>query len=84
MPRIQGEGNYEAARRYRARAEGFVHSANERAVARAARAAGTPRGLTAAEKAARKPARHVEQDRRDAAVFKARAGTARKNKKKSP
>lgn len=81
MPRVQGEGNYEAARRYRARAEGFVRSANERAISRAARAVNPPKGLSAAEKAVRKRAKHAEQDRRDAAVFKERSTVPGRSKR---
>lgn len=78
MGRVQGEGDYDAARRYRARAEGFVRSASGRGVARSARAADAPKELTAPERAVRKRAKHAEQDRRDAAVFRQRSGTARK------
>lgn len=78
MGRVQGEGDYEAARRYRARAEGFVRSASGRGVARSARAAEAPAGLTPPERAARKRAKHGEQDKRDAAVFRKRGGTAHK------
>lgn len=81
MGRVQGEGDYDAARRYRARAEGFVRSASGRAVARSARAAEASAGLTPPERAARKRARHVEQDGRDARVFRERAGTARKRQR---
>lgn len=78
MPRVQGEGDYEAARRYRSRTEKFVSSADERAVSRAARAGATPKTLTPTEKTARKHAKRPEQDARDAAVFKRRSTGARK------
>lgn len=77
MARIQGEGDYEAARRYRKRAEASVRSAHGRAVTRAVKAADTPRGLTDAEKKVRKRAKAGDQDARDATVMRKRVGTAR-------
>lgn len=67
---VQGEGDYESARRYRERTENFVESQGDTARVPPASPA-EERDLDAARQEARRHAKADDQDRRDADVMRA-------------
>jgi hypothetical protein len=68
--KIQGEGDYESARHYDAKARAFVQKRQEAGESLEGSARDAETDLTDAEKTALKHAKHVEQDERDAEVLR--------------
>lgn len=80
MGRVQGEGDYEAARRYRTRARRFI---DQRGAEAANPESGLPQGGVD-EKALREAKRHAkagDQDARDARLLAERVRSGEKGKK---
>jgi hypothetical protein len=76
MPKVQGEGDYESARRYNARTKKFMEKAGPAATQRAT--GGVDRG---ALRKAKSKAKAGAQDARDAAILRSLTGKRAKSAK---
>lgn len=70
--KVQGEGDYESARRYNEKTREFVEEKQAQGEDFAAEAAEASDELTPAEREALKHAKHGEQDQRDADLLRNR------------
>lgn len=68
--KVQGEGDYESARKYNEKTREFVKDQQDKGAELQGSAAEAQEGLTAAEQEALARAKHGEQDKRDAKLLR--------------
>lgn len=68
--KVQGEGDYESARKYNEKAREFVKDQQDKGAPMEGSAAEAQEGLTPEEQEALARAKHGEQDKRDATVLR--------------